>query len=225
MEIPKGEIERACMDRDRATASKYRLDCVYLDVENERVIASDGHILVRRSVKVSEEDTSGLIPKEVLEYARQFHAETLVAKEKTLSVYQKNTSERALGIFPRPTGNYPPKIALFFDIPDQPPMFVLNPEVLLKAVEAMKTVRCDYDSLPERDLLMNLAFYASDDPTTKPCLVSPMVSGQKMSDVDAECLCVLMPLKRGADAVVIPPTADVLKKGQPKNAEVKTATN
>lgn len=60
MRLPKGKIELAAASQDK-NRNRYALTAVKLDVENKRMIASDGYILAIVPTDVDAQDHSGLL--------------------------------------------------------------------------------------------------------------------------------------------------------------------
>lgn len=64
MKIPFALLESfASRDKDALAA----LQCVYLDCESRRLLATDGHMAARVCIGLDEGDVSGLVPRGVIE--------------------------------------------------------------------------------------------------------------------------------------------------------------
>lgn len=67
MNIPIERIELFCEPGD----GTYLMKNAWLDVENSRLLATDGHMAVRSEVSLNEGDVSGVVPVEVFDLARK----------------------------------------------------------------------------------------------------------------------------------------------------------
>ena len=77
MKIPAEKIETAAPKND----VRYYLHGAYLNVETSELVVTDGHILVKHTVEVDDDDISGIIPLEAFAYARKMKAERINGAE------------------------------------------------------------------------------------------------------------------------------------------------
>ena len=69
MKIPIAKLEKFVIPEKDAEGSP--MQHLWLDVEGKRLVGTDGHMAVRQTVEVTDEDISGLIPIEAFELARK----------------------------------------------------------------------------------------------------------------------------------------------------------
>lgn len=211
MKIPKGQIELACMKEEMP--SKYRLDCVFFDAENKRVIASDGHCLVRVSVECAPDEKGGLIPWHVMQWAwhvmqwaRRNGGESIVFGDKGMTV--KGAEAKAIAIFPKEEGQFPNTDAVFPEF-EGDAAFTFNIGVLVALARSMKAIEYGEDEEEvTSDANCHVAVYMpKGGDVMKPSLIAPVGSWYAS---DAACCGLVMPIKRegfdykteGADTVL-----------------------
>lgn len=123
-----GPIEK--LTRVDAEAPEYSRH-VWYDVENGRLVATNGHALVIAAVEPEPRDVSGLVPQATFRYARTL-------------LYKRMYSTQCLSeqfIFgdgttmPRPQGEFPDYAAIVPKVAG-PPTLTFNPEVLALIVAA-----------------------------------------------------------------------------------------
>ncbi len=68
MNIPVERLELFC---DPSEDAAYLMKSVWLDVDNSRLLATDGHMAVRADISLTDGDVSGVVPVEVFELARK----------------------------------------------------------------------------------------------------------------------------------------------------------
>ena len=73
MKLPAQKIETAAPKND----ARYYLHGAYLNIETSELVVTDGHILVKHTVEVDDDDISGIIPLEAFAYARKMKAERI----------------------------------------------------------------------------------------------------------------------------------------------------
>jgi hypothetical protein len=186
LKIPKGQIELTCAPEN---FSRYRLDCVMYDITNQRVIASDGHRLVRCSVMVEEGDVSCLIPAYVFEFARNLGASHISTKDDCIQVVN---GAKAIASFPRETGDFP-NVELMDSVLDsvKEPLLVFNLQVLLDTVRAMKRVDPHDD---DDGAFQHVGiFIQQDHDGTKSFVLAPVAD---IGGCDTNCIGLMMPIMR-----------------------------
>lgn len=104
MKIPEAKIELATSQE----ASRYTLQAVKLDVEQKKLIATDGHILACIPAEVAADDHSALIALDVMKSLRaikkqQKHGEPQVTTNGKITVESLNTRSE----FPLAEGSFP----------------------------------------------------------------------------------------------------------------------
>jgi hypothetical protein len=124
-----GPIEK--LTRQDAEAPEYARH-VWYDVENGRLVVTNGHALVIAAVEPEDEDVTGVLSVEAIQYARWLvrrHYSSYfkcVAKE-----YEFDDGTR----MPRPQGEFPDYAAIVPEIAG-PPTATFNPELLAQIVAA-----------------------------------------------------------------------------------------
>jgi hypothetical protein len=132
MILCREKIEKAC-----ASAGEYArpsLEVVHLDVENERVVASNGLILAQAPVEVGDGDVSGPLPMDAIKRARRLAGHGLVAEAETVSVPLRDGSAD----FDRPKVKHdiPSQADTIFRDPN-PPFVVLDAWLLYRLAQAI----------------------------------------------------------------------------------------
>ena len=107
MKIPAEKIETAAPKND----VRYYLHGAYLNVETSELVVTDGHILVKHTVEVDDDDISGIIPLEAFAYARKMKAERITTSIDDLvaTAHVNGASNGSLfgASFPLIDGTYP----------------------------------------------------------------------------------------------------------------------
>jgi hypothetical protein len=200
MKIPRVMLERGV---DSDYEGKLPLQNVFFDAPNKRLIASDGHMLVRRSVETEEGELSGMITKEVLTFARASGADSIRFTDTEVEVWDRSVQ---IGGFPRVEGKYPETDSFFTEFSGQP-VLRFNLAVLVKAVAAMKKFM-DSEELEEGDSSDNyreVAIWPGKDSLNTALMIAPIVSGLYL---DTECVAVMMPIR-----TEVPTAEEVVQRG------------
>tara|TARA_R110002020_G_C16197219_1_gene765971 strand:- start:44 stop:547 length:504 start_codon:yes stop_codon:yes gene_type:complete len=100
MKIPAEKIETAAPKND----ARYYLHGAYLNVETSELVVTDGHILVKHTVEIDDDDISGIIPLEAFAYARQTKSERITTFDSSLSAPYAYVNGAS---FPLIDGTYP----------------------------------------------------------------------------------------------------------------------
>lgn len=138
MKLPEFQIEQAAPEPD-GMLWRERFSHPQLDVENERLIATDGHILLRSAVRVSENDVSGPVTVSAMETARRClsnsdteliaTADELVVQDEDGDVAKKSERPKAETRFP--------DAEQFFEGWSGRPDVILGAKVLRKMLSAL----------------------------------------------------------------------------------------
>jgi DNA polymerase III sliding clamp (beta) subunit (PCNA family) len=137
MKLPKGKIELAAAS---PYESRYTLKAVKLDVENKRMLATDGHILAIVPTEVADTDHSGLIAVDSFKQIRamQKRAKTIpvniAVNGKAVATGKGETAEYELvsGQFPNADAAIP-KGATY----EGAPTIGLNVDLLMRLAKAL----------------------------------------------------------------------------------------
>lgn len=129
MNITKvGPIEK--LTRNDAEAPEYTR-YVWYDVENGRLIATNGHALVVAAVEPEAEDVTGLVIPAAIRYARsQVHRRMYSMKCLEREFFFEDGTR-----IPRPEGEFP-DYATIIPVISGPPILTFNPEMLAQIVAA-----------------------------------------------------------------------------------------
>jgi DNA polymerase III sliding clamp (beta) subunit (PCNA family) len=135
VKLPLSQIELATSPEP----SRYTLQAVKLDVENKRIMATDGHILAIVPCEVSPEDHSALISTEAI---KQLRAMQKRAKSVPVEV-RTNGKVTATGVgetaeFDLATGQFP-NVDMVVPKFDGPATISFDVELLMRLAKAMHT--------------------------------------------------------------------------------------
>ena len=220
MKIPKGQIEKVV---NLDIESRYALKHLYFDAPNRRLIGSDGHILIRCTVEVEEGDVSGLIPVSVIQFARENEAEKIQVHEHSLFVLDGTGA--IIGTFPASQGTFPAIDPLYKATGKA--ALVFNPEVLLKAVMAMKARQTVWEEEPQTEDTadMTVALYLPANLETESFLLAPLDAGFSFGEDVSMCAivmpCVPYKVKDGQSEYALPTAEELLQRGGVVEAETK----
>ncbi|MGH9522715.1 MAG: hypothetical protein ACRD3E_09310 [Terriglobales bacterium] len=121
MKAPSNEVELAVSSED----TRYQLKDVLLDAENGRIIATDGHMIVRTAVDM-DGLRSGVVPPGLLRLARAFSGDvTCIGDELVIRVKLDDSAK------------YPKSDSLKWGAYSGSPSVTLNLELLKQLVTAM----------------------------------------------------------------------------------------
>lgn len=141
MKLPQCAIERAACGEE----IRYALDGIWLDVERELLVATDGHVLAIARAEVEPHDVSGLLPKRAFQLAREMWRRLKKDERKrfgislaslTRVVVRSRVREESF-VIRRPVGQFPKWESALAKFQGKPTI-VLDFEVLTKAVEAIR---------------------------------------------------------------------------------------
>jgi len=197
---PNNKLEKAA-SKD---VSRYAIQNVFLDVENARAIATDGHILTVHPVMIESGDTTGWLTRESLEAYRKASKRFdrgLKALSDVLVVTDANGAETR---FPRPKyepGSFPNYAAVMpkLDQIANKPTLTVDYELLKRLVESVGLA----------DNKNMVAFFASDN--QHPHIVKTSADG---------AIGIIMPLREDKNA---PSWKLTLEELQPAIAEETAA--
>jgi len=143
MKLPTSEIEKAAGIKD----VRPYLNQPWLDVEKQRLLATDGHVLAIIPIKADEldaEDTSGPLTMAAIKAARAKSAHNTLVANGTIQVSADAT------VYPRPSDYvYPPVDKVQPAKPEREPDIVLDAALLHKLALALnaKKSKCKRISL------------------------------------------------------------------------------
>lgn len=135
MKIPTNKIEAAAATE----ASRYTLQAVKLDVQQKRLMATDGHILAVIPAEVSADDHSGLISLETFKNIRGMEKRCKLAVEVKLNgkvTAESPTGERLEHEYA--TGTFP-NVDMVIPKFDGPATISFDVKLLLRLAEALKS--------------------------------------------------------------------------------------
>lgn len=199
MRIPKSLIETICFD-EQVGSSRFRLDCVKYEVENERVIASDGHSLIRRSVQIDDGDVSCLIPAYVFKLARLMGLSSIRTTDEAINIVQCSPL-KIVATFPRvaPNEKFPaleqfPGLAPFDAIFDKAtsPVLFFNAAVMIEALTAMQAPPSEYSSTDKRQNHVGI-FLQEEHGEMTSFMLAPL---NDCDGADVKSIALVMPCKR-----------------------------
>jgi hypothetical protein len=123
-----GPIEK--LTRSDAEAPEYARH-VWYDVENGRLVATNGHALVVAAVKPEPLDVTGLVPVAAFRYARSI----LHKRMRSMNCLSDNIAFGDGVTMPRPQGEFPDYAAIVPAVSGGPTL-TFNPELLAQIVAA-----------------------------------------------------------------------------------------
>lgn len=133
MKLPESKIEKAVAVKD----VRYYLNDVWLDVENRRAIATNGHICAVVPVEIDPEDTSGPVSIESITQARKLKSQHI--QTNGALVLDNGAS------FPRPEkANYPDIDKVIPNKSEYAVSVGIDAALLLKLAEAINPQRGPY---------------------------------------------------------------------------------
>jgi hypothetical protein len=132
MILPREKIEKACASGEHARPS---LEVVHLDVENKRVVASNGLILAQVPVEVGDGDVSGPLPMDAIKLSRRDVGPRILRTEDEKIIV---VSDKGRVHFDRPKVKHdiPSKADKIFRDPN-PPFVVLDAWLLYRLAQAI----------------------------------------------------------------------------------------
>jgi hypothetical protein len=148
MNIPRAKIE-LFTDEESPT-----MKAVWLDVENKRLLATDGHMACRLSITVGEDDVTGFVPSEAFQLARKELKEiTKLVGKNTLpdpwlqvicnsdAIFIRNQLTNTTHIVPRPAldkDQHFPNVDGVYPKLTGEPQFSVNPALLAEVIKSME---------------------------------------------------------------------------------------
>lgn len=193
MKIPKGNIERICLDHATGVDSRYRLDCVKYEVENSRVIATDGHSLIRCTVDVEEGDVSCLIPSHVFWLVRRLGLSRIRTSEKSIDVVRIGNTVDVVASFTCVKGIWPNVATMDVALDAvKTPVVAFDLQVLLDSVTAMQgNIDEDEENI---GYFKHIGIFVQEgDDGMKAFIVAPL---DEIGGCDVKCVSLMMPIKR-----------------------------
>lgn len=126
MKLPNAEIEKACATKD----VRSYLNQPWLDVENKRLVATDGHIMAVHPVELGDDDTTGPVTLEAIKAARKTSGNAIIVNGR-LEI-------EGVASFPRPdVGRYAQYEKVIPKKPDREPDLAIDANLLLNLAKAL----------------------------------------------------------------------------------------
>jgi hypothetical protein len=190
MKIPRQKIELASSTEE----TRYTLRGVFADVKNNRVCATDGHMMAIAAAEFAPDDQAGVISLRAMREARaaakrvprgmrkptakNFFEQTIRLLKRVCTL---KSHDGEVQVLQRPTGTFPEYIKVIPAVKGRPDA-ILNSKLLQQLMAAVTT-----DEVPGRtDSIAIWIDHAPGCPTEKCVLIAPLVGN---------ALGVLMPMR------------------------------
>jgi hypothetical protein len=175
MQIPKQQIELASATEE----SRYTLRGVFFDIEKQRLVATDGHMMAVAACKPDKDDQRGVISIRAIKQTRaaarriprKLRAKVVQGIRCLKKVCTLKTQDGEVTVFPRPTGEFPAYEKVLPKDFKGAPVALLNPKLLKQLIDAITT-----DEAPGHSDCVAIWIDHAPGKTTEKCmLIAPII--------------------------------------------------